>query len=78
MELKNIIRCAVAEVTGRPDIDDQNLLENGIIDSFGILQLITALEEKLKVRFNDEDLAAGNFRTVDSITALLVAKQSTR
>lgn len=54
--------------------DDTDVLENGMLDSFGILQLITALEERFAIRFDDSDLSSQNFRSVVRIDDLVRAK----
>jgi D-alanine--poly(phosphoribitol) ligase subunit 2 len=70
------ILAAIAEVTGRTGIKpDQDLLESGIIDSFGILQLIMTLESRLGVKMGDDDLNAANFRTAERIAAMIVGKR---
>jgi len=51
-----------------------HLLEEGILDSLGLQQLITFLEEKYSIIVDDEDLLPENFTTVNAIAAL-VSKQ---
>jgi acyl carrier protein len=47
--------------------DDDSFLDMGIIDSTGILELISMLEETYSIRVEDADLVPDN---LDSITAL--------
>jgi acyl carrier protein len=47
--------------------DDDSFLENGIIDSTGILELIGFIEQEFGVDVRDEDLVPRNF---DSISGL--------
>lgn len=51
-----------------------NLLEEGVLDSLGLQQLITFLEEKYSITVDDEDLLPENFATVNAI-AELISKQ---
>jgi acyl carrier protein len=44
-----------------------SLLENGIIDSVKMLELIAFLEEKYSIKVDDDDLYPENFDTLDSI-----------
>lgn len=44
-----------------------SLLENGIIDSVKMLELIAFLEEKYRIKVDDDDLYPENFDTLDSI-----------
>jgi len=45
--------------------DDDSFLEKGIIDSTGILELVSFLEEHFAITVNDDELIPDNF---DSIT----------
>lgn len=56
--------------------NDQSLLGSGIVDSTGILELISFLEETCKVKFDDSELVADNFDSVDRISAFVIMKQS--
>lgn len=52
----------------------QSLLGTGVLDSTGILELITYLESNYKLKFDDQELVAENFDTVDRIAAFISAK----
>ena len=52
------------------------LLEVGALDSYAIVQLVLALEEKLGFSFDYADITARNFRTIERLTTLLTAKYS--
>jgi acyl carrier protein len=54
--------------------DGQSLLGTGVVDSTGILELITFLEENFDLRFMDEELVADNFDSVDRISAFIHEK----
>jgi acyl carrier protein len=41
--------------------DDQSLLGTSVLDSTGVLELITFLETEYGVKFNDDELTAENF-----------------
>ena len=47
------------------------LLEEGVLDSLGLQQLITFLEQKYSIAIDDEDLLPENFATVNAIAALI-------
>lgn len=59
-----------------PVTEDTDLFEEGLIDSYGFLELVKWLESEFKVRFEDEELFAGNLNTVNNITATMVKKLS--
>ena len=46
---------------------DLSLLDSGIVDSLGVLDLVGFIEERFGIEAQDEDLVPENF---DSITAL--------
>jgi acyl carrier protein len=53
-------------------IDDQdNLIETGIIDSLGIMQLVAYLEGTFTVKVKDEDIVPENFESIDIITSYI-------
>lgn len=56
--------------------DDQQLLGSGIIDSTGILELISFLEQEFSVAFEDEELVGENFNSIASIVSTLQRKTS--
>jgi acyl carrier protein len=53
---------------------DLDLLAGEVIDSLGIMQLITFLEERYAIKVDDEDLDPENFRSVDTIVAFVERK----
>ena len=53
---------------------DTLLLEEKVIDSMGVIELVAFLEETYKVEFVDDDLTVDNFKTIDSIVKLIVSK----
>jgi acyl carrier protein len=56
--------------------DSESLLGSGVIDSTGILELISYLEEHFKVKFDDSELTGENFDSVDRISAFVSGKFS--
>lgn len=54
--------------------NDTSFLEEGIIDSTGVLELVTYLEEKFEIKINDEDLIPENLDSIDNIAKYLETK----
>lgn len=54
--------------------DSDSLIEAGIIDSTGILELINHLEERFGIRVNDDELVPDNLDSIASIAAFLAKK----
>jgi acyl carrier protein len=53
---------------------DDLLLEEGIIDSLGVLELVGYIETQFKLAVSDDDLFPENFRTIGSLTAFVERK----
>ena len=53
---------------------DDSLLEAGIVDSTGILELINHIEEKYGIKVADDELVPENLDTIASIAAFLGRK----
>ena len=49
---------------------------NGIIDSTGMLELITHLEETFSIKVADAEMIPANFDSIDSIGAFVANKLS--
>ena len=48
--------------------DDASLLDRGIIDSTGVLELVMFIEERFHIKVKDSDMLPQNFDTVDHLT----------
>ncbi|HOK41693.1 MAG TPA: acyl carrier protein [bacterium] len=46
---------------------NESLVENGILDSMTVIQLINLLEEKFNISFKEEDIIIENFETINQI-----------
>lgn len=54
---------------------DLSLVQSGLVDSTGILEIVTFLESEFGVRTSDEELAVDNFGSIAAIARFVVAKQ---
>jgi len=54
--------------------DETSFLEEGIIDSTGILELVTFLEEEFSITIEDEELVPENLDSINNVTAFLERK----
>ncbi len=55
---------------------DDLLLENGILDSAGILEMVAFLETELGIEVSDNEIEAENFMSVESIAQLVKRSDS--
>ena len=53
---------------------DTLLLEEKVIDSMGVIELVAFLEATYEVEFTDDDLTVDNFKTIGSISELILSK----
>jgi acyl carrier protein len=60
--------------TGYPFANDASFLENGIIDSMNVLELVMFVEEKFKIHVEDSEIVPENFDSVKNLAAYIKAK----
>ena len=77
-ELKEKIRAFVIEnfLFGSDDglSDESSFLEEGIIDSTGILELVSFLEEEFGITIEDEELIPENLDSINNVASYLQKK----
>src|SRR5262249_1025160 len=57
---------------GRTQISDTTpLIEEGSVDSMGLMQIVTFLEERTSLRISDDDVTPDHFETVAAIGRLV-------
>ena len=54
---------------------DADVLAGGIIDSLGVSQFVTFLEDRFAIRVTDDELTPSNFRTLAAIEAFVGCEQ---
>jgi acyl carrier protein len=54
--------------------NDDSFLDNGILDSTGILEVIFFLDEEFSIKVNDDELIPENLDSVDRIAAFIKRK----
>ena len=64
-------------IVGRSDTEiilDESLIDSGIIDSTGILELVMFLEERFSINVDDEELIPENLDSINNIVSFLKNK----
>ena len=51
--------------------DRTSFLDRGIIDSTGVLELVTFVETEYKITVADDDMIPSNFDSIDALTAFI-------
>jgi acyl carrier protein len=73
--IKKFILQELVQEGGAGDIQESDpLIENGIIDSFGIMALLGFLEEKFAVQIESDELMPENFESIETIAELVIRK----
>jgi acyl carrier protein len=57
--------------------DDYPLIENHVVDSLGIFQIVSWLESEFGIEVLDEELVPEHFGTIAGIAGLVQSKRST-
>lgn len=61
----------------RPEFDftqSQDFINDGLLDSFDIVALVTELDEKFSISIDGVDIVPENFKNVETIKSLLIKK----
>jgi len=59
---------------GYPYGDDVSFLEEGIVDSMNVLELVMLVEEEFKVTVDDMDIVPDNFDSISRLAAYVRSK----
>lgn len=54
--------------------DDTSFLDEGIIDSTGVMELVAFLETNFNVKVEDEEIVPDNFDSINNLTNFLQQK----
>jgi acyl carrier protein len=74
--LKDYLHQEVQNDGGSVEVEEgDNLLANGIIDSLGVLKLVSFIEHQFNIQIPDEDVTIKNFRSLADIASYLEAKK---
>jgi len=80
MDIRNKIRAFIVEnfLFGKDEgLDDESsFLDEGIIDSTGILELVSFMEEEFHIKVEDEELIPENLDSIKNVVAYLEKKAS--
>ena len=70
-ELLQFIEENLLEVDGEKLSVDDALIDRGLLDSIGLMQIMHFVEERANVRIPDGEVTPDNFQTVQAIDALV-------
>lgn len=55
--------------------DHDSFLDKGIVDSTGVLELVSYLEEEFGIKVEDEEIIPDNFDSIATLTSYIQRKQ---
>lgn len=55
---------------------DQSLIELGILDSFGVIELVEFLEENWEIHIQDEDITRERMGSINKMAQLVAEKRT--
>jgi len=81
MEVEMLIRDFIVEnfLFGNVDVplgDEDSFLQKGFIDSTGILEVVSFIEEKFGIKVEDDDLLPENLDSIRRLADFVVRKRS--
>jgi acyl carrier protein len=76
MPIRNSVRQFIKETFLVDEVgDDESFLASGVIDSLGVMQLVTFIESQLGSKVPDKDLIPDNFDSISRIAAYVGRKR---
>ena len=54
--------------------DDDSLVDTGVVDSLGVLEIVDFIETSFQVTMTDDEMLSTNFESIAAITAFIEAK----
>jgi acyl carrier protein len=63
--------------SGYPYPDETSFLENGIVDSMNVMEIVLYTEENFGVKVKDEDIVPANFDSVHNLAEFVRRNQTT-
>jgi acyl carrier protein len=74
-DLERFVLTEIAADFGKKSLDpDEDLLEQGIIDSMGVMALITFMEETFNIEIIEEDIVPENFQSLNAMANFIEQK----
>ncbi|WP_179218788.1 phosphopantetheine-binding protein [Saccharibacillus sp. O23] len=61
-------------INSSTNLDEFNYVENGYVDSLGMIQFIVELEDEFNISFSDEEISSSEFQIVGSLIKMVERK----
>lgn len=56
--------------------DNDSLMENGVVDSMGVAEMLAFLEEEFEVHIADDEISEANLGSLHAISSFIVSRQA--
>ena len=56
------------------DLDSYDYVENGYVDSMGLVQFVAILEDQFDIEFTKDELLSSEFRTIGGLEKMISSK----
>jgi acyl carrier protein len=77
-DVASVVRAYIAEelLLGVPQeiADDESLLDNGVLDSTGAVEMVAFLEKTFNFKVEDHEIGPDNLETISRICAMIARK----
>ncbi len=74
--IRNFVYQTFPAAAQRQISDEDSLIESGIVDSLGVLDLVTFLEASFELILEDDDVVGGHFESIQSLTTFIAQRNS--
>lgn len=81
MQIEEAVRNFIAESilfshNGYPFADDASFMEEGVVDSMNVLELVMFVEENYKITVEDHEVVPDNFDSISKLAGYIRTKAS--
>lgn len=70
-KLKNQIKNIVEKVIEKKVVEEDGLLDNGVLDSLATVRIITEIEDVFNISISNDDFTHYNFNSITAISELV-------